>query len=237
MRVQKICCSILIMCLILLSGCGSLPEMTQEQENAIVEYAAGLLIKNMKDYDSRLVDLSLYNEVEENTQETGDTEEEAGGMDEVADTEVIDRVDGETYGSMDTLLMPEGMTITFVESRVTDTYPDDGSGDPFFALDAAAGKKLLVLEFSVRNTTDEDKVLDIFGIEKKCVVTVNDNAQSMTLSTMLLDDLSTYVGTVAAGEEISLVLLAEMEPSVLEQIESIKLKVTTDSGSVTTLLQ
>ena len=47
MRSQRVFCSILIAGLVLLSGCGSLPEMTQEQENAIVEYAAGLLIKNM----------------------------------------------------------------------------------------------------------------------------------------------------------------------------------------------
>lgn len=234
MRRQKFFCSILIAGLVLLSGCGSLPEMTQEQENAIVEYAAGLLIKNMKDYDSRLVDLSLYNELEENTEET---EEESEGMDEVADTEVIDKVEGESYGSIDTLLMPEGVTITFVESRVTDTYPDNSDGNPFFALDATTGNRLLVLQFAVTNTTDEDKEIDIFGMAPKCIVTVNDSKQSVALSTMLLDDLNTYVGTLAAGEEVSLVLLAEMETSVLEQVETIKLKVSTDTGSVTTLLQ
>ena len=234
MRKQRFFCSILIAGLVLLSGCGSLPEMTQEQENAIVEYAAGLLIKNMKDYDSRLVDLSLYNEVEENAEET---EKEPEGMDEVADTEVIDKVEEESYGSIDTLLMPEGVTIAFAESRVTDTYPDNGDGNPFFALDATPGNRLLVLQFTVTNTTGEDKEIDVFGMAPKCIVTVNGAKQSVALSTMLLDDLNTYVGTLAPGEEVSLVLLAEMETSVLEQVESIKLKVSTDEGSVTTLLQ
>lgn len=234
MRSQRVFCSILIAGLVLLSGCGSLPEMTQEQENAIVEYAAGLLIKNMKDYDSRLVDLSLYNVVEENPEET---EEEPEGMDAVADTEVIDKVEEESYGSIDTLLMPEGVTIAFTESRVADTYPDNGDEDPFFALDATSGNRLLVLQFTVTNTSGEDKEIDIFGMSPKCIVTVNGAKQSVALSTMLLDDLNTYVGTLAAGEAVSLVLLAEMDASVLEQVESIKLKVSTDAGSVTTLLQ
>lgn len=234
MRKQRIFCSILITGLVLLSGCGSLPELTQEQENAIVEYAAGLLIKNMKDYDSRLVDLSLYDEVEEST-ETPDEEPE--GMDEIADTEVIDKVEDESYGSFDSLLVPEGVTITYDGYRIADTYPDTGDQNPFFALDATEGNRLLVLQFTLTNTTSEEKEIDIFGKLPKCVVTINDTTQGITLSTMLLDDLSTYVGTLAAGEEVPVVLLAEMETSTLEQIGSIKVKVFTDDDSVTTLLQ
>lgn len=237
MRKQRFFCGFIIAGMVLLSGCGALPEMTQEQEDAIVEYAAGLLIKNMKDYDSRLVDLSLYNEVPTGTEETEETQEEPGGMDEVADTEVIDKVEGESYGSFESLLVPEGVTISFVESRVTDTYPDDGNSDAFFALDATEGNRLLVLQFHLKNTTAEEVEIDIFSRAPKCVVTLNDAEQSYALSTMLLDDLSTYVDTVSAGEEVSLVLLAEMETSALEVVNSIKLKVITDAGSVTTLLQ
>ena len=70
MRKRKFFCSMALTGLIFLSGCASFPEMTEEQEEAIVEYAAGLLIQNMKDYDSRLVDLSLYADPEVLPEET-----------------------------------------------------------------------------------------------------------------------------------------------------------------------
>lgn len=235
MRKQKIFCSIALTGLIFLSGCASFPEMTEEQEEAIVEYAAGLLIQNMKDYDSRLVDLSLYADPEIIPEET--PQPESGGMDEVADTEKVDVVEGEVYGTIDSLLVPEGVTLTYTGSSIADTYPDDDSGEPFFALDATTGNKLLVLKFAMTNTTGEEQTIDVFGVSPKCTVIVNGTEKKHTLSTMLLDDLSTYAGTLATGEEVSLVLLVEMETAVLEQVESIELKVTTETGSVTTLLQ
>lgn len=235
MRNKKIFCSMALTGLIFLSGCASFPEMTEEQEEAIVEYAAGLLIQNMKDYDSRLVDLSLYADPEVLPEET--PEPESSGMDEVADTEKVDVSDGEVYGSVETLLVPEGVTLTYVGNSVANTYPEGDDGEPFFALDATTGNQLLVLKFTMTNTTGEEQAVDVLGVSPKFRVIVNGTENKHTLSTMLLDDLSTYVGTLAAGEEVSLVLLVEIESAVLEQVESIELKVTTDEGSVTTLLQ
>ena len=237
MKRQKIC-GIIILCLILFSGCGAtLPPMTEAQEDAITEYAAALVMRHTRDYSSRLVDLSLYEEKEPETEQP--EEPEAGGMDEVADTPVVDNSSEETktvYSSIDSLLVPEGVSIIYTGSQILDSYPAGEEADPYFALDASAGKKLLVLMFTVQNTTGEEQSLEVFAAATRCMVQINDTERTHIISTMLLDDLSTYVGSLQAGEEISLVLLAEID-NTLESVEKLELTVNTAEGSVKTLLQ
>lgn len=238
MKKQKMGCGIAVLCLMLFTGCGAaLPSMTEAQQDAIAEYAVALVMRHTRDYSSRLVDLSLYEEKEPEKTE----EPEAGGMDETADTPVIDNSENSSdetaYQSIDSLLVPEGVIITYMGSSLLDSYPDGSSDDsPYFALDASTGKKLLVLTFSLQNITGEEKNLDINFIAPRCAVRINDTERTHVISTMLLDDLSTYVGNLAAGEEISLVLLAEVNDT-LGTIEKLELTVSTEAGSAVTLLQ
>lgn len=241
MKKRGISCGVAALCMVLLTGCGAaLPPMTEAQQDAIAEYAAALVMRHTRDYSSRLVDLSLYEE-----KEPEETEEpESGGMDETADTPVIDNTgnndnsgDAMAYQSIDSLLVPEGVLINYTGSALLDSYPDSSSDEaPYFALDAATGKKLLVMTFSLQNTTGEEKNLDVNAIAPRCVVRINDTERTHVISTMLLDDLSTFEGSLAAGEEIPLVLLAEVDDT-LETIEKLELTVSTEAGSAVTLLQ
>lgn len=232
---KNIFCGMLLTGVLFLSGCASLPEMTAEQESEIVEYAAGLLMQNMKDYDSRLVDLSLYAGSTETAEETEEPKEDK--MDEVADTEKIDVTEGEKQDSAEKLLLPEGVVLTYQGNNVADTYPADGEGEPFFALDAKEGSRLLVLHFTVYNTTEEEQTVNILEKAPKCLIVVNDTEKAYALPTMLLDDLRSYKGILKAGEETELVLIAEMQPEILEQISSIELRVTIGESNTTALLQ
>lgn len=239
MKKREISCGIAALCLILFTGCGAaLPPMTDAQQDAIAEYAAALVMRHTRNYSSRLVDLSLYEEKEpEKTEEPG-----TGGMDATADTPVIDNsdnnnIDETVYQSIDALLVPDGVVITYMGSRILDSYPENEDDDDlFFALEASTGKKLLVLRFSLQNTTGEEKNLDIFSVAPRCTLKINDTVRTHVISTMLLDDLSTYIGSLATGEEISLVLLAEID-NTLDTIEKLELTVSTGEESAVTLLQ
>ena len=194
-------------------------------------------MRHTRDYSSRLVDLSLYEEKEPEKIE----EPETGGMDATADTPVIDNsdsnnIDETVYQSIDALLVPDGVVITYMGSQILDSYPENDDDDLFFALDASTGKKLLVLRFSLQNTTGEEKNLDIFSVAPRCTLKINDTERTHVVSTMLLDDLSTYIGSLAAGEEISLVLLAEID-NTLDTIEKLELTVSTAEENAVTLLQ
>lgn len=240
MRTKKIILGICIGSLLGLTGCGDvLPEMTQEQEDAIVEYAANIVMRYTKDYDSKLVDLSLYESPVEELQDT--SQKEQGGMDPVADTPIVDSpsdaptVDsqtGEKAGNIAQVLLPEGMDIRFAGYRLADSYPDDDSNDPFFALDASEGNKYLVLQFVLSNNTGTEQATDIFSTAARFTVLINGEERRPALTTMLLDDLGTYVGTLGAGEEIQLVLLSEIDNTLAENISNLRLSVTTNAGSV-----
>lgn len=220
----------------ILTGCGAkLPEMTKEQEEAVVEYAAGVLMRHMKDYDSRLVDLSLYKE-DAGTDETENGSEE-GGMDQTEDTEIVDITQGEEWMSMGELLMPEGVELVYNGFAVTSTYPEGEDALPYFSLDATEGSKLIVMSFILQNVSETDKEIDLFSLAPKFTLTVNDTKKQNILSTLLLEDLSTFMGTIGAGGTVSLVLLAEVEESIAADIGSMKLEAKTEAGKAILTLQ
>lgn len=225
--------------LLVLTGCGNtLPEMTAEQEDKIVEYAAGLIMRHTNDYESRLVDLSLYSNPVEDEKEPEQEKEEQGNMDEVADTDIVDVGAGEE-GSMtlEQVLLPEGMQLTYVGCRVTNSYPDDEGSDPFFALEATEGKNLLVMQFVVKNNSGQEAEIDVFSQLPKSTLVINGTETVGILSTMLLDDLSTFIGSLTDGGEVALVLIAETDCQSTEEVSTLKLTVKTQIGNATETLQ
>lgn len=230
MRIRVILGMMAVMLLGFCSGCGAkLPEMSAEQERIVVEYAAQALLHHMKDYESRLVDLSLY---EEKTEEK--TEE--GGMDPVADTPVTDisetpeTEDGETAElavSLQELLMPEGITLSYTGFQIADHYPE--GSNPVFVLDADSGKKLLVMLFAVSNQSDAAVQLDLLSAEARGEVVFADGTKSKVLSTLLLEDLFTCKEEIEAGGSREFVLIAEVGEDALE-MEGATLKLYRDTG-------
>ncbi|MCM1087931.1 MAG: hypothetical protein NC419_07215, partial [Muribaculaceae bacterium] len=60
-KVSVLLCGIGIACI--LTGCGNtMPELTEEENDIITEYAVSLLLKYDKNYNSRLIDLAAYEE-------------------------------------------------------------------------------------------------------------------------------------------------------------------------------
>ncbi len=200
------------------SGCGDkLPAMSYEQERIVVEYAAQALLHHMKNYDSRLVDLSLYDE-----EQTQPEDPNAGKMDPAADTDTTDvsedpqapSTDTEPTLSLGELLMPDGAEITFMGYRITDHYPENDT--PVFVFDADEGKKLLVMSFEIANRTDADMTIDLLSQEVVGEIELNGTEKTKVLSTLLLDDLLTFVGNVEAGSSIELVLISEVNADVTD---------------------
>ncbi len=225
--------STFILLLTILTGCGSkLPEMTYEQQEAIVDYAASTVMKYMRDNNSRLVDLSLYDNVETTIEET-----ETVGMDPVIDTETIDiSEDGNQLSILEVLHLSD-IELQFTDYKVLDTYPTKESDNPYFTLDASKGKKLLVLSFTLENLLQDNKDVDLISVAPSFYVTINDAIKKNVLSTMLLDDLGTYRGELPALGEVNLVLIVELDEENTTAIEQIKLTVSTDVGKTTIPLQ
>ncbi|HKM34103.1 MAG TPA: hypothetical protein VJY54_05110 [Lachnospiraceae bacterium] len=230
---RKTICSAAILLLVVFSGCGSkLPQMTYEQEKAIVEYAASTVMQRMEDYNSRLVDLSLYDSLETEPEET-----EPVGMDLIADTQTIDVSSEESQLSIEEVLSLSDIDFQYGSYEVSDTYPNEETKNPYFTLDASNRKKLLILHFTLQNLAEEDKEVNIFSMTPQFIVTINDDKRKSALSTILLDDISTYVGELSASAQKNLFLIVEIEEETAASIENIKLTVSTDIGYTTIPLQ
>ncbi len=209
----------------LLSGCGNtLPEMTDDQADAIGEYAAITLLKYDANSKSRLVDISVLEEsaapelpvitepdpIQPETAETGPT--------------VTDRTDPSGGVTAATSLeefmgLPDGMTLTYTGYDVVQSYQEEG--DVYFALEASAGKQLLVLSFYLNNQTGAEQPMRLIDLHNSYRVTVNEDYTRTALTTMLNNDLSTYIETLSDGAGRQLVLLYEIDPV---QVDTITLK-------------
>lgn len=215
-----------------MAACGSSgPQLTEEQNDQIVEYAAGLLLKYDENYHDRLVEgEEPEEEIIQTSQETemtekepeedtsaenaasGTTEENTGEEPEVIENRSIE----EFYGI-------EGVTISYTGYEVKDTYPDNGEEDLFFAMNASDGCKLIILNFNVANISGQDKSLDMASLGTKFRISINNGTYKYALTTMLMNDMSSYIGTVPAGGTENLVLVCEVPEEDAGSVQTVTL--------------
>lgn len=244
----------LLICLsLLLTGCtnpfDSMPNLTEEENDLIAEYAAGLLVKHDKN-SSRLASMDAITAADEREatrranlaaleeskkNQKDDTEENADG-DEKKETKPDEaKVDTPFYG-IASFCQQDNFQIEFSGYRICESYPDDGSADMVFAMDASEGNELLVLQFDVVNVTDEDQLLDMFNSGTRFKISINDGEMKSALSTLLLDDLSSYRDTIPAQSSVTLVLVREVTVDEAINISTISMSLKNASGNATTLL-
>lgn len=215
-----------------MTACGStVPELTEEQNAQVVEYAAGLLLKYDQNYQGRLVEVTEEQLTEEQSaeepqvqeqieeQEASLQEEESG--DETPAAEVSEETTA--YSSIDEFYGLDGVSVSYIGFEVKDIYPDSDGEDIFFAMNATEGCKLLVLEFDITNAGGEDRKVDMLSVGSKFKIIVNGEAPRYALTTMLTNDLASYVGTIASGASERVVLIAELPQEEAQSVQSISL--------------
>lgn len=227
---------------VFLSACGStIPDMTEEQNSQVVEYAAGLLLKYDENKHGRLVEEedteqeeaaeTPVPEPESKPEETPQQEEEPEVVDVSEATPAVER-----SRSIEEFYELEGVTIKYTGFELKDSYPDSGSDDMFFAMQATKGCKLLVLHFDVNNTGGQAVSLDMASSGAKFKISINEEAPRYALTTMLLNDLGSYKGTIAAGETVDLVLIGEIAEEKAVGIQSVSLSMKNAAEDANALL-
>ena len=234
--------------ILLLTGCGNqIPDMTEEQMQMVGEYAAITLLKYDADHRSRLVDMSVIEvhdarekEIQEKMAQLQATIEPEG-MKPVEETPTMEAGQGTENSSSGIRLeefynFPEGMNIIYQGEEICDSYSGDASVDAF-SLDATQGKKLLLLKFEITNQTGNNQQIELFSKSTVYRVTINESYSKNALTTMLTDDMSTYMGTVSAGESKEVVLIAEIDKNSAETITSVSLNFKNESKAGTIRLK
>lgn len=238
---KRIVCGALMCAMALgMTACGNeIPDLTEDESQRVGEYAAVTLLKYDANNRSRLVDpaiviAKLEKEAakEARRQENAQTEEQPAGS-TASEIEAPTAQEDITTSLEDFFGLAEGMTLTYRDYQIADSYPEDGSTDDFFALDASAGKKLLVLNFELTNGTDQEENIDFLSAASRYIITVNDSTRGNALTTMLPNDMSTYAETMAPGETQGLVLLLEVNEDVANAIQNISLRLKNASNEYT----
>ncbi len=116
--------------------------------------------------------------------------------------------------------LSKGMFLTYSGYSVAGSYPDN---DDIFVINATSGKKLLILNFRLANTSGMDVTVDMVKANPHFQIILNGKNVGYTNVTMLDNDLSSFAGKISAGEKKSMVLIKQMDTAKLKNVESLGL--------------
>lgn len=229
----------------ILTGCGNtIPEMTPEQQELVVEYAVGTVLKYDRNYEKRLLTVAELDaidkqdpepDMEQEFTEPLPIQEQDAGQDESAGQSALSgemegqeadlpiEADSTEVVSIEDFLQTESLAFRYQGFETVDRYPEIGEEEElFFAMSATPGQKLLIVRFQVENEGTTDEVLDMNQLGTRFRIAV-DGEEKNALTTMLLNDLSYYSGTIAAGESQELVLVCEVPEEKASAISKLEL--------------
>lgn len=236
---------------LLLTGCGNMPKMTEEQSDVVSEYATSLLLKYDADTHSRLINTEEiiekynkawdeYNEAKEKYEKELAKEEKKKKQEEEQAKEEINESDNSPNDGTGGATVIDSMSIaqfigvdydiSYSGYSLVKTYPEDGV-DYFFSMDATSGHDLLVVKLNATNLGDAGD-LDIMSRNLTFKLSINGDSYHSSYKTILDDDFSEYVGSFNAGESKTLVLIAEVEEG--KEITSIDLRISDTKGNTVT---
>jgi len=201
---------------LLMTGCGSMPDLTQTETDLISEYAVGVLLKYNKGNNRRLVDTTAFEEVVEEEEPDVEESEEQTEPEPEETAEVVDasQDEEETQAEISSVEQYYGIpniAISYTGYETADSYPPQTEGEiPFFSMDATPGTELLVLKFNAQNLTGEDQNLDMLGYGARFRVSVNGEASRGALATMLVNDMQTYDSVIPANSTVEIVTIVEV---------------------------
>lgn len=228
-----------------LTGCGT--DLSEQEMRIIGEYAADLLLKYDVNYQERLSEDTQEDgatEATETTEATEATTEAATDTQDIPDTateqnagttettesssseddSVVPTVSGNT-SDIAAIVGLEGISVQYNRCMFLDRYPSLDQDGAFIYLEAEPGYKLVVLKFDIINNTNEDKMVDLLdsGLDYRLVL--NETKAAKPMLTILMDDLGTYKAVVPADTEQSAVLVFQMSDGLVDNIQSLNLRV------------
>lgn len=227
----------------MLTGCiDSMPDMTEEQSELVAEYAADMLLKYSPNYHYRIADEEEVASAEaemEISQEEETMQEESQPSQDLSQTGSGETVsvgaetsveDGSEY-DLAAFFGMDQFSIMYASCEATDAYPNAESGVGF-SVTAPQGYNLLVLHFDVENLGEEAAQCDLFDQISKVTVNVNDAGYVQALSTLLTNDLTTYMEDIPAGEVADAVVVVPVEQTDLDEIQTAVMQITTQDSVV-----
>lgn len=219
----------MVACL-LLNGCGAqIPELTQEQTDKVVQYAAGILLKYDRNYDSGIMSeeemaAQIRKQItptptpvpEKNAEDPGQTEQESEVPEDLIGTKE-DPVDHRTIAEF---LSLNGVDISYTGYDIAASYPENETDEWYFAMDAVEGDQLLIIKFRVTNISQETMTVDILNLAPRFRAFIADGPQINAATTLLTDDLKTLQTTLQPAESVDEVVVVEITDQEAQSLQN-----------------
>lgn len=231
----------ILLCGVMLStaGCGTKSyDLSSEEQEKVAAYAAHVVTRYNDRQDEGLIkiqqeDLSKEDTTESKEQQTDTKDKQETSADPAKNTTAdAEKPKTETVSLRQALKLEDGLDASFENYDVTDSYVESD----YFAMNATAGKTFLAVHINLK-ATGGDIECDMLKKNLKYRVVINGDKTVAAQTSILLNDLGTYQGTIAGGSTQECVLLFETEKQNVENITSLQLKVSDGSTSTVSELQ
>ena len=232
---------IIVGMIICLTGCSNqIPDLSEEDQNLVSEYAAQLLLKYDENFSPRLMTEEMVSEnaaaevvkeevVEPVSDNLPTSSENTISNEQTQTEEVTSLISGAQKMDLAKFLGLESLSISYIDSKTYDIYPE--KENEILTVNAEPGTKIVVSRFAVTNTSATDVICDMLNKEVTYEITFDGEKKYKVLTTMLLDDFTTYSDTILANETKELVFLTEV-PEEVSQIDRVFLLLTYQEQSV-----
>ncbi|MCR5339176.1 MAG: hypothetical protein K6E75_11540 [Lachnospiraceae bacterium] len=253
--------------LICMTGCGdAIPELSEQQTEVFTEYAAGAVLKEMPQSNSRLVDTSVDYDPSKMTkyekQQLGiidpdepspqDTAQDNGAADEGLDQAPADDMtmdpgqsgagsseSAEPSMSVAQITGIDGLDVKLKGFSVMDNYPEVAEGtDLFFAMNASEGTKLIVAKLTVQNTGSEPmEINNVARSDIRFKLLLNGESAQNAIVTLLNDDLASLKQTFEPGQSAETVLVCQVSEDLANSVSQLSVVISSDEGKTTLNVQ
>ena len=141
-----------------------------------------------------------------------------------------EQAEAEIQADAEQILGLQDVSLTYSGYEVDEFYPKNGN-EIYFVMNATPGNNLLVMKFTLRNLLNEEQEIRIQPGAVRVKIDLN-GGEKNALTTMLLNDLATYQGTLGPNEETELVVVGEYPVEDLQAIDSLSVKLKNESNEV-----
>ncbi len=219
-------------------GCGErVYEMTKEEEAVIVNYAAHAVSKFNKKQSEGIEDVTVLKAMMEQEAKEKKRQEEKKEQEKAeADNKRKETPSkgGQTqtepqknYVSLSQALQLSKIKAVYRKYEIASAYQASES----YLIRAGSGNDLLILYVNLRNDGNKAARCNILSKMPSFKLTINGELSVSADTTILLNDLGTYQGSIKAGDKEGTVLIFQVQKGEVKSADSMELEVTIDGTS------
>lgn len=220
--------AILSAAVILTGGCGTpLYEMTDDEENLVVQYAAYALAKYNIYQKDGMTNAELTEETQEEQQSTQEEEQQTDpeGTKNSAAAEDLQENALEEISLEESVGQDADVSISYGGYEICENYQE---GD-YFSLNPDSGNVFVIMNFTVKNTGDKAVTLETAALDNVYYASIDGGGTIKETISFGVQSLSSYDGEIEAGKSKKAVLIFQIPKEQAADVTSVELMVQMDN--------